>query len=131
MTLRTLLLSILVTGALGLAACGAEDSASPGTTTGPAQAQATQPVPADAAPAAASAQAMSCPDVPVPGHLAEDVMATGLGCDATVAIANEAEGRRRAPYTSGGFACEPEDAAAGKTNYTCTKADAELTFLYG
>lgn len=58
-------------------------------------------------------------------------MATGLDCDATVTIANEAEGRGRAPYKSSGFACEPADAAGGKTTYTCTKDDAELTFLYG
>lgn len=126
---RNLLLSIAATCALGLVACGDDDSGSSGATAAPAQT--TQSTPAEAAPAAGSGDAMSCPDVPVPGHLAEDVMATGLDCDATVPIANEAEGRGRAPYTSGGFACEPEDASAGKTNYTCTKAGAELTFLYG
>lgn len=47
------------------------------------------------------------------------------------AIAEAAEGLGRAPYESGGFTCEPTDAASGKTNYICTMGEAKLTFLYG
>ena len=119
---RALIASLLTVGVLGLAACGSgEDDAASAPTASPAAAPTT----------ATSSKATDCPDVPVPGHLAEDVKATGLSCDDTVAIANTAEGLGRAAYESGGFACEPEDAAGGKTNYTCTKGEATLTFLYG
>ena len=120
MTTRTLTTSLLSACALGLIACGDDE---PARTT-----SATQEAPA---PATDSGAARSCPDVQVPGHLAENVVATGLACDATVPIANMAEGLGRAAYKSGGFACEPKDAADGKTNYTCTKGEAKLTFLYG
>lgn len=122
MTKKTLIAALLTIATLGLAACGSEEAA-PGRT----QSAATAP---DAAPTT-QGEAKSCPDVPVPGHLAEDVMARGLTCDATVPVANMAEGRRRAAYTSDGFSCKPQDAADGKTNYTCTKGSATLTFLYG
>jgi len=127
MTSRTVALSLLTTGALVLAACGDDEPAVGPRATTPA----TQTAPQTSAAGASTSEAVTCPDVPVPGHLAENVKATGLDCDATVAIANEAEGRGRAPYTSRGFACEPTDADAGKTNYSCTMGEAKLTFLYG
>lgn len=122
---RLLALSVLTACAVAVGACGDDGSSvSAGTTTAP-------PATTQAAPDDVAADTISCPDVPVPGHLAENVKAAGLDCPATVPIANAAEGRGRAPYTLGGFACEPSDAADGKTNYTCSKADAKLTFLYG
>ena len=131
---RALALSLLTACAVGVGACGDDEDSEPSgsAAAGPA---ATQEAPdaaaADQAAPAAGADAMSCPDVPVPGHLAENVMAAGLDCDATVPIANAAEGLGRAAYKSNGFACEPTDAADGKTNYSCTMGDAKLTFLYG
>ncbi len=108
--------SFLTACALGLAACGNDDAAES----------------AALAPTTSTADAATtCPDVPVPGHLAEDVRATGLSCGETVAIANEAEGLGRAAYKFRGFSCKPESVAGGKTNYTCTKGEATLTFLYG
>lgn len=126
MTSRTLALTLLTTCALVLAACGDDEPAvGPNTTAATTQTDPQTPA------AAGSSAAMSCPDVPVPGHLAENVKAAGLDCEATVPIANEAEGRGRAPYRSSGFDCEPTDASGGKTNYTCTMGEAKLTFLYG
>lgn len=123
---RTLALSLLTAGAVAVGACGDDEDSEPSGSAAAAPA-ATQEAPE----AEAGADATSCPDVPVPGHLAEDVMASGLDCDATVPIANAAEGLGRAPYKSNGFACEPTDGAGGKTNYSCTMGDAKLTFLYG
>ncbi|MCA1572435.1 MAG: hypothetical protein LC798_19465 [Chloroflexi bacterium] len=125
---RTLAVALLTTCALGMAACGDDEPQATGSAAAPTATN--QPAPEEAA-ERGSSETMSCPDVPVPGHLAEDVKATGLDCDATVPIANAAEGMGRAPYESGGFACEPTDAPNGKTTYSCTMGDAKLIFLYG
>jgi len=69
--------------------------------------------------------------VTVPGHRAVDVLASGADCAAAERVAAAAEGRGRAPYESGGFACEPSDASGGDTTYRCTMGPATITFLYG
>ncbi len=116
MTAKRAITAFAASATLGLGACGGDEASSTA---------------APEAPATTKREAKSCPDVPVPGHLAKDVLARGLTCDATVPIANMAEGLGRAAYTSDGFSCKPQDAADGKTNYTCTKGSATLTFLYG
>ncbi len=128
MTPRTLAAPLLTACTLGLAGCGDDGPKTGGSNAAPSATPKSVP---EQTPASGSSAGVSCPDVPVPGHLAENVKATGLDCAATVAIANAAEGRGRAPYASRGFACEPTDAEGGKTNYSCTKGEAQLTFLYG
>lgn len=104
--------------ALAIGACGdAEESASPTAT--PAATQ------------TGSAGGEACKDVMVPGHKAVDVKATGAECGAAEKVAAAAEGRGRAAYESGGFACEPSEASGEDTNYSCSKGPARVTFLYG
>lgn len=72
-----------------------------------------------------------CGRVTVPGHEAIDIRASGVACEFARSVAAAAEGRGRAPYEAGGFACQPADASAGDTNYTCTRGEANIRFLYG
>ena len=57
-------------------------------------------------------------------------MATGLPCDATVAVARTAECLGRAAYRSDGFACEPEPAAATKTTFTTSAQAASFAGVH-
>ena len=107
--------------ALALGACGGDDEEPP---------PAADPAPAEQkAPAAGGGEA--CRDVKVPGHQAIDLKASGVACAAAEKVAAAAEGRARAPYESGGFACQPSDASGGDTNYSCSMGAARITFLYG
>ena len=100
--------------ALAIGACGGdEESASPAPTRD------------------ASAGGEACADVMVPGHEAVDVKATGTECGVAEKVAAAAEGRGRAAYESGGFACEPREASGGDTSYSCSMGPARVTFLYG
>ncbi len=65
------------------------------------------------------------------GHQAVDVRARGTKCSLAESVAAAAEGRGRAAYESGGFACTPRDASGGDTNYSCSMGSAKVTFLYG
>lgn len=84
-----------------------------------------------AAPSGSSSSGENCMDVMVPGHKAIDVKTTGAECATAEKIAAAAEGRGRAAYESGGFACKPTDASGGDTNYRCSMGSATITFLYG
>jgi len=72
-----------------------------------------------------------CGNAKVPGHEAIGIRATGTECDSAKEVASDAEGRGRAPYESGGFACEPSEAGGGDTNYSCSAGSAKVTFRYG
>ena len=72
-----------------------------------------------------------CGRVPVPGHEAVNIRATGADCRVAKAVAAAAGGRGRAAYESDGFACEPSEAGGGDTNYTCTRGEASVRFRYG
>lgn len=72
-----------------------------------------------------------CGAVKVPGHEAVEIRAGGVGCDAAKKVASAAEGRGRAPYESGGFACKPSEAGSGDTNYSCSMGSAKISFRYG
>lgn len=122
-TRRTTGLLVAACCALGLGACGGDDEPTSSTTT-PAATQ-------DAAPADGSSGGESCEDVMVPGHQAVDVQATGAECGAAEKVAAAAEGRGRAAYESGGFACTPSEASGGDTSYSCSMGAAKVTFLYG
>jgi len=101
--------------ALALGACGGDGGSG-----------SAAPSPATDAPGS-----QACDDVMVPGHEAVKLRATGTGCDVAVKVAAAAEGRGRAPYESGGFACEPSEADAGDTDYDCTMGEARIVFRYG
>ncbi len=107
--------------AVALGACGGDDDQPP-----PNAATA----PREQSPPAAG-EGEGCRDVKVPGHRALDLTATGVECAAAERVAAAAEGRGRAPYASGGFACEPSGASGGDTSYSCSMGDARITFLYG
>lgn len=124
-SLRTVLL-LVVCGAFAIAACG-EDEQPTSSAAAPAAVQKTE----GAAPAEGSSSGERCQDVTVPGHRAVDVLASGADCAAAERIAAAAEGRGRAPYESGGFACAPRDASGGDTAYRCSMGPATITFLYG
>lgn len=111
--------------ALALGACAGGESAAP--VAPPKQTQSAPPGPSEAGASGGEA----CGSVTVPGHEALDIRATGAGCDAAKRIAAAAEGRGRAPYESGGFACEPSEAGDGDTNYRCSMESARITFRYG
>jgi len=72
-----------------------------------------------------------CGAVMVTGHEALEIRATGAECADAKGVAAAAEGRGRAPYRSGGFACRPSEAGDGDTNYLCSKGSARITFRYG
>jgi hypothetical protein len=121
-SLRTVLLAVC--GAFAIGACGEDE---PTSSAAPAAVQTTE----GAAPAEGSSGGERCQDVAVPGHRAVDVLASGADCAAAERVAAAAEGRGRAPYDSGGFACAPSDASGGDTTYRCTMGPATITFLYG
>lgn len=123
-SLRTVLLAVC--GAFAIGACG-EDEQPTSSAAAPAAVHTTE----GAAPAEGSSGGERCQDVTVPGHQAVDVLASGADCAAAERIAAAAEGRGRAPYESGGFACAPSDAGGGDTTYRCTMGPATITFLYG
>lgn len=83
---------------------------------------------ADRPPAAAGER---CGRVMVPGHEAVGIRASGAACAVARRVAAAAEGRGRQPYESGGFACEPADAAGGDTDYTCMGDGVRISFRYG
>lgn len=109
---RTLVVAVC---ALALAACGDEE---PGPGAAPPQ-------------GTAAPGGQSCENVTVPGHEAVELRASGVECDVAMEVAAAAEGRGRAPYESGGFACRPSEAGGGDTNYECTMGPARITFRYG
>lgn len=112
--------------AVAIGACGGGESTS--SDTAPGAAQTTQSgAPADGS----SSGAKSCEDVMVRGHQAVDIEATGAECGAAEKVAAAAEGRGRAAYESGGFACTPSEASGGNTTYSCSMGSATVTFLYG
>jgi len=69
--------------------------------------------------------------VTVPGHEAIDIRASGVACELARSVAAAAEGQDRQPYEADGFACEPADASAGDTTYSCSRGEASVRFLYG
>lgn len=105
-------------------ACGGDDEPTPSAAAPAAETS-------EAAPEEGSAGGETCEDVTVPGHEAVDVRATGAACGAAEKVAAAAEGRGRAPYEAGGFACTPSDASGGNTSYSCSMGSARVTFLYG
>ena len=119
---RLIGLLVSVCCAVGIGACGEDQQSG---------AQATPTATQGAAPADHSSGGESCRDITVPGHKAVDIEATGTDCDAAERIAAAAEGRGRAAYESGGFACRPSQAKDGDTTYSCSMGAANVTFLYG
>jgi len=93
---------------------------------------ATSRVPAASTPATnAPAPGTDCGDVSVTGHEALGIRAGAVDCDSARAVAAAAEGRGRQPYEAEGFRCEPADADAGDTDYTCTRGKVRISFRYG
>jgi len=82
-------------------------------------------------PPATSQEAADCGRVPVPGHEAVDIRASGADCSVAKAVAAAAGGRGRQPYEAEGFTCEPAEAGGGDTNYTCSGGEASVRFRYG
>ena len=107
--------SVLALAAILAAGCG--DESSPGG----------ERTPATNAPAPGT----DCGDVSVTGHEALGIRAGAVDCDSARAVAAAAEGRGRQPYEAEGFRCEPADADAGDTNYTCTRGKVRISFRYG
>jgi len=85
----------------------------------------------DRAPAQESARAAGCERVQVPSHEAVDVRVRGVTCAQARRVIAAAVGKGRGPYSAQGLACEPADAPAGDTDYTCAGDGARLTFRYG
>lgn len=82
--------------------------------------------------AAANAKGTSCGTVDVPAHEGVDVLAYGIDCPAARDIVRVAEGRGRAAYDTGGYACTPSPAPDGDTFYDCVASGGKrITFRYG
>ncbi|MGI8439579.1 MAG: hypothetical protein ACR2NV_05160 [Thermoleophilaceae bacterium] len=108
--------ALSVACALALGACGGDPSAPP------------PPSPAQT-PSKGSGQ--DCGTIQVPAHEGTNVKATGTDCAVAREVVMGAAGQGRAPYEAAGFSCRPAEASDGDTNYTCSKGEARVTFLYG